>query len=297
MRIPRVIIILAALTWGCANETTPVDDTSDEKSLVDTFLVLPERTGSALNGGELIEALNPLGLREREERILTEILSGNLPDIIRQLVPVSAMKTIGDSTYNITYYVTVEYMLVGSDSDYFLIPMTPILAQELADSLGLSLITRKMVNDIWYAADICLAPSPIPPSSAMVTVPVFADHNLIVGTQRTAVIVSYPLGALVAGYKKDVILSNRIKTNQDKVVIYGWHQLNGQPIQPLYSGHANWYADYSHGLRLVHSECVVNGIKQNISDILSDPELYRLLSDEDGPMSMTRYPIDKSSYP
>ncbi|NQU27453.1 MAG: hypothetical protein HQ528_04120, partial [Candidatus Marinimicrobia bacterium] len=244
MRIPRVIIILAALTWGCANDTNSADNNFDEESLVDTYLALPERTGSSLSGSELIEVLNPLGLREREERILTEILSGNLPNFIRQLVPVSAMKTIGDSTYNITYYVTVEYILSGSDSDYFLIPMTPILAQELADSLGMSLITRKMVNDIWYAADVCLAPSPIPPSSAMVTVPVFADHNLAVRFQRIAVIGSYPLGALVAGHKKDVVLSNRIKTNQDKVVIYGWHELNGQPIQPLYAGHANWYADY-----------------------------------------------------
>ncbi len=297
MKITGVIIILAALTWGCVNETGPVDDDLIDDPLITAYLSLPERTASALQGSELVEVLNPLGLKEREERILTEILSGNLPDFIRPLVPVSVIKTIGVSTYNITYYVTAEYMLSGSDSDYFLIPMTPILAQELADSLGLSLITRKMVNDIWYVADLKLAPSPIPPSAEMVTIPVFADHNSTVRSQRMAAISNYPLGVLIAGHKKDVVLSNRIQTNQNKVVIYGWHQLNGQPIQPLYSGHVNWYADYSHGIRLVHSECVVNGRKYSISDILSDPELYVLLSDEEGPMSMTRYPIDKSSYP
>ncbi|NQV38635.1 MAG: hypothetical protein HQ509_11610 [Candidatus Marinimicrobia bacterium] len=297
MRYPLIMIILAALTCGCADELGPILDVPNEELLVDTTLSLPERPVGALSGTELIAVLNPLGLREREERILAEILTGNLPNFMRELIPISSVETIGDSTYNITYYVTVDYMLMGSDDDYFLIPMTPILAQELADSLNMSLITRKMVNDIWAAAGLKLAPSPIPPSDEMVTIPVFADHNSIVRTQRMASIESYPLGTLVAGHKKDVILSNRIETNQDKVVIYGWHQLNGQPIQSLYSGHVNWYADYSHGIRLVNSECILNGEKRNISDILSDPELYRLLSDEDGCMTMPRYPVDKSSYP
>ena len=26
---------------------------------------------------------------------------------------------------------------------------------------------------------------------------------------------------------------------------------DGKPIQPLYTGHVNWYVDYSHGVRLV----------------------------------------------
>ncbi|SVB13034.1 uncharacterized protein METZ01_LOCUS165888 [marine metagenome] len=34
-----------------------------------------------------------------------------------------------------------------------------------------------------------------------------------------------------------------------------------------------------------------------MSDILKDPDLYRLLSDEDGPMIMTNYSVDKLSYP
>jgi len=35
------------------------------------------------------------------------------------------------------------------------------------------------------------------------------------------------------------------------VAIYGWHKLDGKPIQPLYTGHVDWYVDYSHGIRLV----------------------------------------------
>ena len=37
----------------------------------------------------------------------------------------------------------------------------------------------------------------------------------------------------------------------NRVAIYGWHYLNGQPIQPTYAGHVDWYIDYSHGIRPV----------------------------------------------
>ncbi len=58
-----------------------------------------------------------------------------------------------------------------------------------------------------------------------------------------------------------------------------------------------WYADYSHGIRFAHAQCRVNGEERSVSDVLKDPGLYHLLSDEDGPMIMPRYPVDKSSYP
>jgi hypothetical protein len=213
------------------------------------------------------------------------------------LVPVIVTKTKDGLVDTAMFYATCDYLAVGSDDDYFLIPMTPILAQELADSLHMSLPTRKMVNALWKQAELKLKPAPIPPSSAMVTIPVFSDHNTIVHQQRYERIATYPLGSLVAGHKKDVVLSNRIMTNQDKVVIYGWHQLNGQPIQPLYSGHVNWYADYSHGIRLVPEEIFAHDQVFNIRDLLMDSTLYSLISDEDGPMKMPYYPADKSDYP
>ena len=40
-------------------------------------------------------------------------------------------------------------------------------------------------------------------------------------------------------------------TKQHRVAIYGWHTLDGKPIQPVYAGHVNWYVDYSHGIRLI----------------------------------------------
>jgi len=52
------------------------------------------------------------------------------------------------------------------------------------------------------------------------------------------VLATHPLGELVGGDKKDVVISNIIYgyPAPGRVVIYGWHYLSGTPIQPLYNG-------------------------------------------------------------
>ena len=97
------------------------------------------------------------------------------------------------------------------------------------------------------AATVKLAPSPIPPTPAMTTVPVFLRHNETVLAQRSG----EPPGRLVAGHKKDVVIANKVFATTGKVAIYGWHRAVGKPIQPLYTGHTAAWVDYSHGVRLV----------------------------------------------
>ena len=296
MKIIHPLILFIALSW-CCQENRNSDNSKNEYPLFTTRLDLPERSSNAYSGSALAEILKPLSLKDREERIYSEIMSGNIPPFLRQLKPVSVSVAVGNTIWNLIIHVTADYMALGSDEDYFIIPMTPIIAQEIANAIGVIMITRKMVNDIWLQADLQLDPITIKQSQEMVSIPVFSDHNSLIWSQRQDNIDLNPLGALVSGHKKDVILSNRILENQDKVLIYGWHRGNGQPIQPLYSGHINWYADYSHGIRFALSECSVNGEKRNVEELLKDPQLYHILSDEDGPMMMTRYPANKSSYP
>src|SRR5439155_19018027 len=63
-------------------------------------------------------------------------------------------------------------------------------------------------------------------------------------------------------------------------VIYGWHYPSGTPIQPLYNGHEETYADYSHGVRLVQNSITYDGAPNTITNILTNPNLAGLLSDE-----------------
>ncbi len=254
------------------------------------------QSDTATTGSVFATSIKALNLEQRETRIFEQVSLGNIPQFLRTVKPVQFTGTIHDSAYEVIFYVMPDYLSVGTDDNYFLMPMTPILAQKVMDRIGGIFPTRKMVNLIWAAAEVKLQPEPIAPSPAMVTIPVFDQHNSMVQSSRNALLSEYPLGATVSGHKKDVILSNRISDNLDKVVIYGWHYTSGIPIQPLYSGHVIWYADYSHGIRAVLTKCQVNGQIMKISDILSDPVLYTLLSDESGPMESTRYDTSVSSY-
>jgi hypothetical protein len=168
------------------------------------------------------------------------------------------------------------------------------VAQKVADLLHCSLPTRKMVDDIYSAAAVKLTPSPIPPTAAMISVPIFIEHNSTVAIQRKEQLAEHPLGALVAGHKKDVVISSKLLEKPGKVAIYGWHKSDGKPIQPLYTGHADTWADYSHGIRLVQLSLTVNGAPQTIPEVLANPGLAGLLSDE-GPISNPKYPTTPGS--
>lgn len=226
----------------------------------------------------------------REIAIYREVVKGNVPDFIRTMKPVTITGTIGSVSHSATFYVIPEYMSIGSNQDYFRMPMTPILAQWVADRAQCSLPTRKMVNSIWSAATCKLSPSSIAPSADMITVPVFWTHNVTVQGQRDAN--GAVLGALVGGDKKDVVISPMLVTYVDfaRVAIYGWHYTNGTNIQPLYFGHESTYADYSHGIRLVNRRMLLDGSTVNIDDVLKDASLQALLSDETSSLFTTSAP-------
>jgi len=172
---------------------------------------------------------------------------------------------------------------VGSDADFVRLPMTPQTAQRIADQLGCLLPTRKMVDAIDAAAELHLAPHPL--TEAREAVSTFLEHHQIIERQRAG----KPLGLLITGIKKDVVLSPRLFERPNRLALYGWRKLDGQPIQPLTTVHWNRYVDYSHGARLVLNQIEVDGRKRKITDVLADQDLCSLMSDE-GPIDPPRYP-------
>lgn len=267
------------------------------------ILNLPPRPEQAPKGRAFAEQVWSVSREERENVIFNQIKMGNVPEFLRRLVPIRVTASSGSGIDTLIYYVTPDYLAIGADDDYFLMPMTPLLAQKIADSVGCSLPTKKMVDDIYLQATVKLRPQPIAPSAAMITVPVFAQHNDSVWSLRSMLLPSHPLGELVGGTKKDVIISNKIyrdlkPTVPKPVVIYGWHQLNGLPIQPVYNGHEETYADYSHGIRLVQNQVWLNGQPTTIKAILQDANRNILLSDE-GIISVPRYnyPVPQAPVP
>jgi len=254
-------------------------------------ITLPDRSADTPSGSEFARQQEGTSLPEREAAVRRLVLKGDVPDFLRTLCPIEVTNVLAGMTNIGTIFVAPDYLAIGSNEDYLLVPMTPQSAQRVADALGCTLPTRKMVDAIYAAAEVKLPPEPIPPSPAMTNLAVFAQHNKTVRAQRAAFLSSHPLGALVAGHKKDVVISARLSVTGNKVAIYGWHRTNGAPIQPLYTGHsANW-VDYSHGIRLVHRMMEVNGKRMQLEAVLADPYLAGLISDE-GVITNSRYPVD-----
>jgi hypothetical protein len=254
-------------------------------------LNLPPRPAGAPGGAEFIRRITPLDLAQREKEIYAQVMSGNVPGFLRRLCPVPVTQAAADRTNTAAFFVTPDYLAIGSDADYFLTPISPHLGQRIADALNCSLPTPRMVNAIYAAAAVKLPPAPVPPGAAMITVPCFSNHNAIVWAQRAERLQEHPLGALVAGHQKDVVITARLTNAPGKVAIYGWHQTNGAPIQPLYLKHIAAWVDYSQCTRLVWQPLRVNGQSRTVAEVLADPGLAGLLSDE-GVVLNPRYPTN-----
>ena len=250
-------------------------------------LNIPSRLVSYMTGTQFTAAIAPLSFTARENLIYNEFIKGNVPNFLRTLSPVTSTALISGVTQSVTYYVIPDYIAIGSDLDYFLCPMSPMVATKIADSIGCTLPTRKMVNDVYAQANLKLAPLTIAASGTMSTVQAFAQHNGMIGTQRSSF--TNTLGTLTGGDKKDVIISNTIYSTANRVIIYGWHTAVGSPIQPLTNVHGDTYMDYSHGIRLVQNAVIYNGVATTVKNILQSSTLNSLLSDE-GSMSQPYYP-------
>ncbi len=238
-------------------------------------LSVPERHKEAPGGNSFYKIIGPMKWNERDPLIVKEILSGNVPSFLRDMVPIRVKLDVNNKIIVATYYVIPDYLSIGNNKDFARVPMTPMAAQQIADSLHCFLPIRKMVDDIYAAAKIKIEPVPLLAfrDSALI----FWHHNLIIEGQRNG------RKGLIAGIKKDVVLSGKISRDgrPNREAIYGWHKLDGKPIQPLYTGHINWWVDYSHGIRLVYRTIIVDGKPMDYIDVLKDPILRKLLCDED----------------
>lgn len=243
----------------------------------------PSRPAGARTGSQFMKYTSSMSAEDREKAIFDEIASGNVPQFCRKSVPVRFTATVSGKLQRATIFVLPDYLAIGSDQDYIRIPMTPITAQKIADRFGYSLPTRKMVNEIYRQASIKMSPSPQPPSPRMVTNEYYERHERMIKDKQP----KNSAGKLIAGHKKDVVITNRLLSMPRRVAIYGWHRKNGLPIQPLSLVHHDQYADYSHGVRLVQNVMQVGNFKMLVGDVLKDRRYSVLLSDE-GPMSRPR---------
>jgi hypothetical protein len=209
-------------------------------------------------------------------------MAGNVPTHLRNLQPVRLSGIAGGRQTEIVICVTPDYLAVGSDADHVRVPLGLPAALRVAETFGMMLPTTRMVDAIYAQADVRLSPRPMTPGPQMSSTDYFHRHDRTVDAQLAEA--GGRDGLLLAGHKKDLVIANRLSRNRGRVAIYGWHRSNGDPIQPLSTVHGAYYADYSHGIRLVSRTAYVNGEAVDLRSLLTSGT-YAAILNSDGPLT------------
>ena len=243
---------------------------------------IPRRPSNAAGGAAVMAAIGNSSGPDRDAALVAQALGGNIPDNLRSLQPVSFAGIVGGRQTQITLCVTPDYLAIGSNADHVRVPLGLPAALRVADGFDMMLPTTRMVDAIYAQADLRVSPAPMPPTSAMSSTDYFLRHDSTVDAQFARA--GARDGLLVAGHKKDVVIANRLSNAPGRVAIYGWHRANGNPIQPLSTVHGEYYADYSHGIRLVARTAYVDGRAVDLRALLTDGQYAGLLN-TDGPLT------------
>lgn len=227
-----------------------------------------------------------------ESAVVESYAKGEHPPIV--WVPIDLEDAQGNHAIA---YVTRDYLSVGETGDEMRVPLTPERAQDIANLYGAFLPTPELVYQIWRQSTKLERQAMVPNKGP--NLEQYAAHDDLINEQLRGV--DAPANKPLSGHKKDVVISNAYKPG--KVIIFGWYKPepdvyddksawtvpNRQPQQVLSNAHYNGYADYSHGIRLVHPLMVVNGIETPTESVLKDKTLSSLVSRE-GPVKIVRYP-------
>lgn len=262
--------------------------------LTSVFVFVVYSTFAQIKGGEiagkvLAEQMTNLSADSRDLFVEACINTENYPDFMNEFVRIDVeTKDRNGEIVKGYYFVTPDYLCIGTNDDFIRMPIQPTTAQRLADKFGCFLSTRKISDDVYNDAVVKLEPHPL--TKDRDSLYTFIEHNNIIEEQRAGRV------GLIAGHKKDIIITQRLfeSPKDDRVALYGWHKPDGKAIQPIYIGHVDWYLDYSHGIRLVKDTIYVEGKPMHYIDVMKHPVYRKLICDEEE-SDYYRYPTENNS--
>lgn len=238
-------------------------------------MYFPERSAQ-FSGSDLAEMMRGLEGQAREDFILEQVRNGCVPDFMRvasQIILSGAGGVVG------SLEVCPDYLCLGTDEDYIYAQCSIVTAQKVADEIGAMLPTKKIVDEIWKQAHGKIDIVTQTPDKTMVTSPVFLKQSRDVIAKRA--LLGAPLGALMDGGFKNYILVPGLAARPGQTCIYGFHRLNGKPVQdPNLSAHDRDYVDYSQCPRFISLEMFVGDDLLNVADVLAHALLHVLVTSE-----------------
>ena len=268
----------------------------------------------ALTGHEFIQKVQDMGFWDMEEQTVAQILVGNVPSALKKFRKITYTVTIRHRyqsftlegfpdgpvknethKYTVEMWVLPDYLAVGNDQDFVRMPMGPLAAQRVADSLYCSLPTTFLSDRIDEVSEGRIEIFPFRPVGDRNMKPLcFEDSNNAINALMRSKGLKF--GQFVSGLKKDVVLTTRLENEAGfdrHVAIYGWHHPDGHPQQPLFIRHGNFYSDYSHGIRMIYRTIKIDGREYDLRKVLEDPLMFRLVSDESVPFKRASYDWQK----
>ena len=225
-------------------------------------------SGQRRNGSQLAGRYENGNGNTRHCQVLQDMSRGQIAPHLTNLVPVQ----MGE----VTICVMPDYLSVGTDADNVRMPLGRDQAVEIAREMGFVLPTTTMVDRICEQArggsnSYGITSSPFPWSIESERMGRILRHDERIDASLAET--SYSPGDLVACHKKDLVMNAQRSrgSHSSQVNIYGWpRSRGGRNWQPLYDGHGDSYADYSHGVRLVSQTAFVNGRPVPLTDLIRD---------------------------
>lgn len=213
---------------------------------------------------------------EREKQVLDAVRDG-VAHI--EWVPLD----LREGAHHVTVFVSADAFAVGEPADYFRPSLRATTLQIVADMLRAMLPTSKIVDEAHHQASVRVEPFPRAPGPDMGSTRWMIEQNAkvtaAIGGRR----------GLTSTVGKDWVLTPRLVGRPDLCANYGWPSEKATLVNP-YNGlrvyqtigcaHNRWHVDYSQVGRLVLRECVVDGVTRDLGEVLKDPVLCKLVSDE-----------------
>lgn len=233
----------------------------------------------------------------RDAAILAAVQAGNYS--VSWATIASAATGPSGTTHNATFRVFADALKIGGVR----ITVSAYLQQTLADMLGCSLLTAKLMDLIFSQRDLTLLPHTQVPDSTMVSTKIMVAQSQWIDAQ-----IPSDTRGIIQTLGKSWLIDNLFVTQPataGKAINYGWHMTsstfqgttwpksvtlpNVYTIQNRGWAHAPQEVDYSQNCILVARDCIVDGLPADLQAVFQNPELAPL-ANADGVLKVLRQP-------